>query len=62
MHFLFGWLVGWVGECMGGWAGGLIFQERDSLCSPGFPGTHFVEKAGLILRDWPASFPCVLGL
>jgi hypothetical protein len=25
----------------------LVFQDRVSLCSPGCPGTHFVDKAGL---------------
>jgi hypothetical protein len=33
----------------------LVFQDRVSLCSPGCPGTHFVDQAGLELRNLPAS-------
>jgi hypothetical protein len=33
----------------------LVFQDRVSLCSPGCPGTHSVDQAGLELRDLPAS-------
>jgi hypothetical protein len=40
----------------------LFFQDRVSLCSPGFPGTHFVDQAGLQLRNLPASASQVLGL
>jgi hypothetical protein len=36
-----------------------FFQDRVSLCSPGCPGIHFVDQAGLELRNLPAS---VLGL
>jgi hypothetical protein len=32
-----------------------VFQDRVSLCSPGCPGTHFVDQAGLELRNLPAS-------
>jgi hypothetical protein len=32
-------------------------QERVSLCSPGCPGTHFVDQAVLELRNPPASVP-----
>jgi hypothetical protein len=40
-----------------------LFFERDrvSLYSPGCPGTHFVDQAGLELRDLPASASRVLG-
>jgi hypothetical protein len=38
------------------------FQDRVSLCSPGCPGTHFVDQAGLELRNPPASAFQVLGL
>jgi hypothetical protein len=31
--------------------GFLVFQDRVSLCSPGCPGTHFVDQAGLELRN-----------
>jgi hypothetical protein len=40
----------------------LVFRDRVSLCSPGCPGTHFVDQAGLELRDPPASASRVLGL
>jgi hypothetical protein len=36
--------------------------DRVSLCSPGCPGTHFVDQAGLELRNPPASASRVLGL
>jgi hypothetical protein len=42
--FLFVWLV-WF----------LVFRDRVFLCSPGCPGTHFVDQAGLELRNPPAS-------
>ena len=32
-----------------------VFWDRVSLCSPGCPGTHFVDQAGLELRNPPAS-------
>jgi hypothetical protein len=37
-------------------------RDRVSLCSPGCPGTHFVDQAGLELRNHPASASPVLGL
>jgi hypothetical protein len=36
--------------------------DRVFLCSPGCPGTHFVDQAGLELRNPPASASRVLGL
>jgi hypothetical protein len=39
-----------------------VFQDRVSLCSPGCPGTHSVDQAGLELRNLPASASQVLGL
>jgi hypothetical protein len=39
-----------------------FFRDRVSLYSPGCPGTHFVEQAGLELRNPPASASQVLGL
>jgi hypothetical protein len=42
--------------------GFLVFRGRVSLCSPGCPGTHFVDQAGLELRNLPASTSRVLGL
>jgi hypothetical protein len=39
-----------------------FFRDRVSLCSPGCPGTHSVDKAGLELRNLPASASQVLGL
>jgi hypothetical protein len=38
------------------------FQDRVSLYSPACPGTHFVDQAGLELRNPPASASQVLGL
>jgi hypothetical protein len=40
----------------------LVFRDRVSLCSPGCPGTHFVDQAGLEFRNLPASASRVLGL
>jgi hypothetical protein len=39
-----------------------FFQDRVSLYSSGCPGTHFVDQAGLELRNLPASAFQVLGL
>ena len=41
---------------------GLVFRDRVSLCSPGCPGAHSVDQAGLELRNLPASASQVLGL
>ena len=40
----------------------VFFRDRVSLCSPGCLGTHFVDQAGLELRNLPASVSRVLGL
>jgi hypothetical protein len=40
----------------------LFFRDKASLYSPGCPGTHFVDQAGLELRNLPASTSQVLGL
>jgi hypothetical protein len=48
--------------CLVGWFLFLFFQDRVSLCSPGCPGTHSVDQAGLELRNPPASASQVLGL
>jgi hypothetical protein len=40
----------------------LVFRDRVSLYSPGCPGTHSVDQAGLELRNLPASASRVLGL
>jgi hypothetical protein len=32
-----------------------FFSDRASLYSPGYPGSHFVDQAGLKLRNLPAS-------
>ena len=29
----------------------MVFRDRVFLCSPGYPGTHFVHQAGLELRN-----------
>ena len=49
---LFGWFLFFV----------LFFRDRVSLCIPRCPGTHFVDQAGLELRNPPASVSQVLGL
>jgi hypothetical protein len=36
--------------------------ETGFLCSPGCPGTHFVDQAGLELRNPPDSASQMLGL
>jgi hypothetical protein len=38
-----------------------VFGDRVSRCSPGCPGTHFVDQAGLELRNLPASASWALG-
>jgi hypothetical protein len=40
----------------------IFFRYRISLYSPGCPGTHSVDQAGLKLRNPPASVSQVLGL
>jgi hypothetical protein len=40
-----------------------VFSRQGvALCSPGCPGTHFVDQAGLELRNLPVSASQVLGL
>jgi hypothetical protein len=39
-----------------------FFRDRVSLYSLACPGTHFVDQAGLKLRNQPASASQVLGL
>ena len=39
-----------------------FFQDRVSLCSPGYRRTHFVDLAGLDFRNLPASASQVLRL
>jgi hypothetical protein len=40
-----------------------VFQDRVSLCSPGCPGAHFVDQAGLELTEICLPLPHrVLGL
>jgi hypothetical protein len=40
----------------------LVFRDRVSLCSPGYPETHFADQAALELRNPPVSASQVLGL
>ena len=47
------WRIFWRG---GGWS-----WDRVSLYSPGYPGTHSEDQAGLQLRNPPASASQVLG-
>ena len=44
------------------WFWFLVFWDRVFLYSPGCPGTHSVDQAGLELRNPPASASQVLGL
>jgi hypothetical protein len=39
-----------------------LFFKTGLLCNPGCHGTHFVDQAGLKLRNPPASASQVLGL
>jgi hypothetical protein len=39
-----------------------VFQDKVFLYSPGCPGTHSVDQAGLELRNLPSSASQVLGL
>jgi hypothetical protein len=39
-----------------------FFQDRVSLYSLSCPGTHFVDQAGLELRNLPASASRLLGI
>jgi hypothetical protein len=52
--------------CLVGWffcfVLSLVFRDRVSLYSPGCPGTHSVDQAGLELRNPPASASRALGL
>jgi hypothetical protein len=59
--FLFFCLFGCLFVCLFGW---LVWfsQDRVSLYSPGCLGTHFVDQAGLELRNLFASASQVLGL
>jgi hypothetical protein len=57
LGFLFVCLVGWLVFVFV-----FVFRDRVSLYSPGCPGTHFVDQAGLKLRNSPASASQVLGL
>jgi hypothetical protein len=38
-----------------------VFPDKVSLHSPGYPGTHSVDQAGLEFRDLPASASQVVG-
>jgi hypothetical protein len=40
----------------------VVFPDSVSLCSPGYPGTYFVDQVGLELRNPPASASQVLEL
>jgi hypothetical protein len=45
--------------CLVGWSD---FRDRVFLYSPGCPGTHSVDQAGLKLRNLPVSASQLLGL
>jgi hypothetical protein len=40
----------------------LVFQDKISLCSSGYPETPYVDQAGSEQRDPPATASQVLGL
>jgi hypothetical protein len=40
-----------------GFGFGFFFRDRVSLCSSGCPGTHFVDQAGLELREIHLPLP-----
>ena len=52
---LFWFVLVWFGLVWFGLVWFLVFRDRVSLCSSGCPGTHFVDQAGLELRNLPAS-------
>jgi hypothetical protein len=52
-------LIGCLGDCFCFDFGFWVFHTR---CSPGCPGTHSVDQAGLELRDLPGSTSEVLEL
>jgi hypothetical protein len=56
LFFGFGFGFGFGFVCL------FAFRDRVSLYSPGCPGTHFVDQAGLELRIPPASASQVLEL
>jgi hypothetical protein len=64
--FLGGWGLGFVCLFCGlgffGFFFVCLFGFLVSLCSPGCPGTHSVDQAGLELRSPPACASRVLGL
>jgi hypothetical protein len=39
-----------------------LFLDRVSLYSPGCPGTHFVDQAGLELRNPPTTASVIKGV
>jgi hypothetical protein len=62
-----GWGIGWgPREAVTHWNSFVclffVFRNRVFLCSPGCPGTHSVDQAGLKLRNLPVSASQVLGL
>jgi len=54
------WLFKNLFVCLVGWFLFFVFQDRVSLCSSRFPGTHSVDQADLELRKLPASASRVL--
>jgi hypothetical protein len=55
-------VVFWLLLLLFGLVFGFWFFETGFFCNPGCPGTHFVDQAGLELRNPPASASQVLGL
>jgi hypothetical protein len=59
-YYLFTYLLTYLFTCL--FVCLFVFRDRVSLYSPGCPGTHSVNQAGLELRNSPASTSQVLGL
>jgi hypothetical protein len=60
LFFGFGFVF-WFGLVWFGLVWFLVFRDKVSLYSPGCPGTHSVDQAGLKLRNPLASASRVLG-
>jgi hypothetical protein len=58
------WGDGWGRACAGGREAFFVFLLRFKVspCSPDWPDPGYIDKAGLDLRDPPASVSQILGL
>jgi hypothetical protein len=62
LFFIWGWVVFAVVVIVFVLVWFLVFGDKVFLYSLGCPGTHFLDQAGLELRNPPASASQVLGL